>query len=665
MLAKEWFTAAELAALRLPGLAAAEKNVLATAEREDWCRPKWEGRRWRARAASGGGYEYHYSVLPPEPQTALVLRLGQVDPAAERATAKAQRSREEMWAWFEALPEKKRLEAQRRLTALDKVEDLRRVGVPKVVAAMQVASQADVALSGLYRWEAEVRGVERVDWLPHLASRHAGGPAQSSFSPEAWEFLKADWLRPERPNLSDCYRRLQDVAAQKGWTIPSEKTFSRRLDALPEQVRVLAREGAEALKRLFPAQVRDRGVFHALEAVNADGHRWDVFVRWPDGTIGRPVMVAFQDLYSGMVLSWRVERTESTEAVRLAFGDLVERWGIPEHCWFDNGRNFTAKELTGGTPNRFRFKVRDDEVAGILTQLGVAVHFTAPYSGQSKPIERAFRDFATGLAKHPSFAGAYVGNSPMAKPENYGSKAVALDAFMKVVGAGIVAHNERVGRASKVCRGELSFQQAFDASYVEAAERGLIRKASAQQRRLWLLSARTVPVNRKDGTFLIEGNRYWSDRLLPLRGQKVVVRFDPLALHEDQHVYRTDGAYLCMAECQLAVGFNSIAAAREFGRKRRTWIRGARDKANAELSLGIDEAARMLDELDAAEPAPVPETRIVRLVTGANALQPRHELRDEEEADDISGFIRSLEMQSQQRGGSHLSLVAEEEDGEA
>ena len=60
--------------------------------------------------------------------------------------------------------------------------------------------------------------------------------------------------------------------------------------------------------------------------------------------------------------------------------------------------------------------------AGILPLLGVRVHRTLPYSGQSKPIERAFRDFCDAIAKHPLLAGAYTGNSPSSQPANYGSR---------------------------------------------------------------------------------------------------------------------------------------------------------------------------------------------------------------------------------------------------
>jgi len=105
---------------------------------------------------------------------------------------------------------------------------------------------------------------------------------------------------------------------------------------------VLAREGSAAFERTVPAQVRDRSVFRAIEAVNADGHKFDLFIRWPDDTIIRPVMVAVQDLYSGKILSYRVDRVENTHSVRLAFGDMVEAYGIPDHAYLDSGRAFAS-----------------------------------------------------------------------------------------------------------------------------------------------------------------------------------------------------------------------------------------------------------------------------------------------------------------------------------
>ncbi|WP_332460286.1 transposase domain-containing protein [Pseudophaeobacter flagellatus] len=73
---------------------------------------------------------------------------------------------------------------------------------------------------------------------------------------------------------------------------------------------------------------------------------------------------------------------------------------------------------------RFRFKVREEDPLGVLPLLGIQIHWATPAHGQAKPIERAFRDLASDVAKDPCFAGAYVGNRPDAKPENYGKRLV-------------------------------------------------------------------------------------------------------------------------------------------------------------------------------------------------------------------------------------------------
>lgn len=610
---REWLSAGELAALALPDMPDTKRGVNLLAARGTWTRPEWQGDRWRHRTGRGGGLEFHMSLLPRPAQIKLLFDGAQA-PAPVAAT---DLQRTEMWRWFEGLSAKKKAEAARRLEAINAVEALVQAGVGKTVAAQEVARTANVALSGLFRWQQAIYGVERADRLPHLAPKHAGRASEVTVPTEALDALKADYLRPEQPCFTDCHRRLVSLAAANGWTLPSRTTLARFIDALPPEVVVLARQGREALERMYPAQARDHAVFHAMQAVNADGHKWDVFVRWPDGTVGRPVMVAFQDLYSGLILSWRIDRTEHKNAVRLAFGDMVEAYGIPEHCYLDNGRGFAAKWFTGGAPTRFRFKVRDEDPDGTLKLLGVQVHWATPYHGQSKPIERAFRDFAQGAAKHPNFAGAWTGNTPLAKPENYGSTAVPLDVFERTIGACIAEHNARAGRRSRVCQGQ-SFRAVFDASYAQSP----VRRATQEQRRLWLLAAEALRVSRQDGTIEIEGNRYWASSLFELRGQTVVVRFDPDDLHKAVHVYRLDGRYLCQAEVTSAAGFNDVGAARDHAADKRTFMRATRDRLDAERRMSVAQLAKLLPEADA--PDPLPEPRVVRPVfgtTGTAALQ--------------------------------------------
>ena len=606
-----WFSPAELAALNLPGVPATKRGIQARAEGENWMDPEREGQTWRRRAGRGGGYEFAPYVLPMPAQAALAIRLHEKAVDSDAEAFSAERRREDLWRRFDALPDHLKEEARKAHRIVEAVELLARAGTRKPMAFLLFAGLVGGGRSTIYNWYRDIRGLDRCDWLAGLAPHYAGASTRVECPAEAWEILKADYLRLSAPTFEACLRRLTTVAKERGWDLPSGKTLKRRMDNLPPQLLVLCRKGEDALKRLYPAQKRDRSMFHAMEAVNSDGHKFDVFVKWPENgveRIVRPVMVAFQDLYSGMILSWRLDVSENKEIVRLAFGDMVEKWGIPHHCWLDNGRNFASKWLTGGTPNRFRFKVREEEPLGILPQMGVEVHWTTPYSGQSKPIERAWRDFAQDLSKHPRFEGAYTGNTVVDKPENYATKAVPLDEFIPIVAAAIHEHNTRVGRRSDVCGGKRSFEQAFAASYAQAP----IKKATEEQRRLWLMAAEAIHVDRKNGTIMLEGNRFWADFLLPLRGQSVVVRFDPQALQNDLHVYRLDGTYLGAAECQQPAGFADKTAAQSHGRARRAWVRAQKDMRDAEKRMSLPELQQVYDRTNDDAPENIPEARVVR-----------------------------------------------------
>jgi len=604
---------------------------------------------WRKRKARGGGYEYRMDVLPAAAQTRLALRLRRQQKPAEAQTpdiAKADLQAAERHRWFEGLPERRKAQARDRLALLLAVRDLQQGGTSRDIAMMDVAASAGVSLRTLYNWAGLVAGLDRADWLPALAPRFTGRTAEVDCDDAAWEALQALYLRPERPNFSDCYRDLKRLAAEQGWSIPSSRTLERRLAEIPITKRVLRREGLQALKELYPAQRRDRGGLHALQAVNADGHKWDLFCRWPDGSIGRPISVFFQDLYSNMALAWRTARVENTATVLLAFGDMVETFGIPDTITLDNGRNFASKWLSGGSPTRYRFKVQDCDPVGVLTQLGVDIHWTEPYSGQSKPIERMFRDFAQSIAKDIRFAGAWTGNTIDAKPENYASKAVPIDVFEAVLAERVAEHNARAGRRTPVCSGRLSFEAAFRLSYQDA----IIRKARPEHSRLWLLAAEGVTIRQQDGTLHFEGNRYWHESLLEHLGKKVVIRFDADDLHAGLYVYRLDGAFIAEVPCIEDVGFYSKAEGQAANRARRTWMRAQKEASQTRFSLD-DLVALMPTAPEAAEP---PEARIVRPTFGNLAMKPSP-ANDYDQQDEV--------MASFGRGVRALRLVPENECG--
>lgn len=608
-----------------------------------------ETRRWdkgelaRVRSGRGGGMEYHFTLLPELAQAALVMRYGEAAVASAPVVLKrtalvaAPPRGAAAWAWYETLPANLKDKAAERMAALTQIESIsRRLGRGPAIRA--VAIERAVTVATIHNWLELVRGVPKVDWLPALApAARGGGGRKVEIDERFWDAFRADYLRASEPSLTSCYDRTVAIAKRDGWAIPNKRTLWRRVDEIPDAVLMLARRGRDATKAMFPAQERDRSGFHAMEAVNADGHKWDVFVKWPDGKIGRPLTVAFQDLYSNMFVSWRHARSENKDSVRLAYGDMVMNYGIPDHCYLDNGRAFASKWLTGGIPNRYRFKVKEEEPDGIMTVLGTEVHWTTPYHGQAKPIERGFKDFADRIAKHPAFEGAYTGNNIDAKPENYGSRAIPIEQFMAIVDAEIFKHNDQAGRRTKLCGGKFSFREVFNASYANS----LIRKATPEQYRMCMLMAEAVKPRRLDGAIHFLGNRYWNEKLLEHRGRPLTLRFDPENLHDDLAVYAQDGTLICVAELLEAAGFADTAAAREHAAKRNQWQRANREMLEAERAMSLAELVRL--QVKSAEPE-LPEAKIIRPIFHGNLAMKPAPVREADEDEFDTNFARGLRL---------------------
>jgi len=624
--AQEWWTPAELAEAALPGLPASLRRINVLASEAGWRESSGRARR---RAGKGGGWEYHYSLFPSRAQLRLISMdadraAGEPEPEARGRRAFegsagptalcSQSARGADWETFERLPAEAQAVARERLDALRAVEALIDAGRTANFAVNAVAELRGVSARSLWNWRKAVAFAAPADRLPLLAPRHRTALRKVETAPcseAAWDAFKADLLRPARPSLTSAWRRMVRVAGSQGWDWPSEKVIRRRVKAeIPRAVWVLAREGTDKLKRLYPPQERDKSQLGPLGFVNADFHRFDVFVEWEEGRIIRPQMVAFQDIWSGMILAWRMDETPNSLAVSLALGDLVEDWGIPERCLLDNGREFAAKWITGGTPTRFRFKVKESDPAGLLPLLGVEVHWATPYAGQSKPVERAFRDMCDAIAKDPRFDGAWTGNKPEAKPEDYASRAIPREEFLSVVAEGIAEHNARPGRRAAVCAGR-SFAETFAEGYATAP----IRKATPEQRRLWLCGAEGLRGHGETGGLKLEGNRYWSPWMVDLAGKPVVGRFDPADLHAGLHVYAADGRYLGHAECVEPVGFDSLEGAKAHARARNAWKRAQRAELDAHRRVSRTGLKRLLDA-SAEGPAPAPETKVVRPAFG-------------------------------------------------
>ena len=663
---KHWWTAQELADANLPGLPGTKRRINAHAKAHGWDR---DPEVFRRRSGKGGGFEYHWTVLPVRARAALTVA------AKDAPKTPEQPERSSAWEAYEASTDVQKAKAIEKLGVIHDVEQLE-AGMPRREAVRQVAMLHGKSQSTIWSWFKAIQGVAHDDRLAYLVPQHGtAGRARAAIDPEFMHLIKSDWLRMSGPALTACYSRQIRVARQQGIPIASLSRVRRELQrTVHKATEVLARQGPEALKRMYPAQERDKTALHALEAVNGDFHKFDVFVRWPDEPKPvRPQMVAWQDIYSGRILSWRLDLTPNAQCVQLSFGEMVEQWGIPQHVLLDNGREFAAKTLTGGAPTRFRWKVKEDDVPGLMTSLGCEIHWATPYSGQSKPIERTFRDLCEYISKDPRCEGAYTGNSPTAQPENYGNRAVPLEEFLEIVAEGIELHNICADRRSEVAFGR-SFAEVFDESYANAP----IRKATAAQRRMWLLGAEGVTVNSKTGTIKFMGNVFFDPVLHEHLGQKVIARFDTQNLWDGLHIYTMQDRYIGHAACREKVGFFDIEQGRLQNRARAAWLKSEKEALRA---MQLEDAAELGRRLDAVRPDPddkpaPPDAKVVQLVPPskrkraaseeaqaapdaaevaqlAAAFQARRKSKERE--DPRALFARALELEDSQAQGSPLT----------
>lgn len=635
---KEWFTAAQLATFALPGLPSAEGSL------DNFIRRARRANPNLARQVKGKTkpvWEYHIDLLPQSARTRLLV-VHSVPANDDRDTETEKKAA--LWTRFEALSADVKAECEKRLEILTFIDELLAAGAAAdMTSAVLIAVRRyGVSRASIYNWRAQLHHLPRADWLPALAPASTASKQPSACSQEAWEFLTADYLRPERPSFSACYRRMVKVAKKNKWTpVPSERALRRRLDAeVPAEVQTLARDGKEKAKMLYPAQRRTRAHLHAMQVVNMDGHKLDVFVKvpWSEAPV-RMFLLGIQDLYSGKILSWRLSDSENKETVRLVIGDMVEKFGIPEGIVLDNGRAFASHWISGGTANRYRFKVKDEDPRGLLTTLGIEIHWTNPFSGQSKPIERAWRDLAENISKHPFCAGAYTGNTTANKPENYGTRAIPLADFHMHVSEQVAEHNAQAGRRSASCAG-----RSFDETFAASMETAIVSQPTTAQKSLWLLASEIIRTQKGNGEIHYQGNRYWNSALTQHAGKKITIRFDPDDLHGTIKVYDLNNALICDAECIADTGFFDQDAARNHARARRDYLKGLKATAEAKRKLSAKQLGELIYQGEKArteEPKPV-RPKVTRIARGNLAVQ------EEAVADAISqedferGFARAL-----------------------
>jgi hypothetical protein len=474
-----------------------------------------------------------------------------------------------------------------------------------------------------------IRNVPEADWLPALVKDYK--PRQKDDIPqEILSYFYADYGRMEQPQAQAVWERTVRAAAKNGWgDVPSVYTLKRRWDALPADVRILWREGEDALQNAYPHAERDRDGMKPLDMISLDGREWDLFVRLPgeageEGKVVRVCVVMVQDVASNMMLSYHIGETESADAYRRALCQSFVTYGIAKVAQFDNTRAAANKTITAGAKKRNRFKIKETDIPGILPRVGCEPIFTKPYNGRSKTVERCFAEVKERSEKDPRCAGAYTGPNPNAKPENYGETAVDLAVFEQVLAEAVEHYNTRTDRKSKVAY-KISHRQAFEAGL----ETTQVRQLAEMQRRYFFFKAERRTVS-PSGTVSIGKrplvNRFYHADLLEFAGREIVFYYDPDAMRAPAWAETLDGRRIADdIRCLEARGFASTTEAREHAHEQKKFKKAAKAKADAIQRMSQIEMRAALAPLPISTP---PSPSIVQPVFGKRPTSARQDNSD-------------------------------------
>nr|WP_283769639.1 DNA-binding domain-containing protein [Escherichia coli] len=249
----DWFSAKKLEGLI--GLPKSSSAISRKARLEQWVFRQIHGVR-------GVAYEFHISSLPKETQAALLLRQGEIETSQgrfeiARPTLEAHDyDREALWSKWDNASDSQRRLAEKWLPAIQTADEMLNQGISTKTAFATVAGHYQVSASTLRDKYYQVQKFAKPDWAAALVDGRGASRRnvhKSEFDEDAWQFLIADYLRPEKPAFRKCYERLELAAREHGWNIPSRATAFRRIQQLDEAMVVACREGEHALMHLIPA----------------------------------------------------------------------------------------------------------------------------------------------------------------------------------------------------------------------------------------------------------------------------------------------------------------------------------------------------------------------------------------------------------------------------
>ncbi len=531
----EWFTAAEIAELRLPAVPRSKSAVIRAAKRLRW--------RLRQRKGRGGGNEYHVSALPDAAKAALLRRNSAPVAAAKRPDSTTH------------LKDIQRRVLEARAVILAEVDTLVMMGtsqgkaVEMVVAMAQAGAlrsevQAMVRVANARAGQCRSLGRATVyNWLKARAEGSVAAlapllPPEQGIPPWAGPLMDL-YGQPQKPALTDTLLALAS-RLPPDVPVPTYEQARRFISKLSAISRNQGRMGSRSLKAMRAYTQRSVTGLWPTAIYCADGHTFKAEVAHPmHGRPFRPEITTVIDVYTRKITGWSVNLAENTWSVADAARHAFESHGLCDIWYYDNGP---------GANNR----IWDEAMIGLIARLGISKHNSLPYSSQARGvIERINSSVWHRAAKMlPTYVGPdmdeqarqrvfkltrrdikAVGTSPLLLP---------WADFMALCAAAVDRHNAEPHSTLKKILDPVTTKKRHQSpgeAWAEAEAQGW------QTDRLDADEARDLfrpHVKRKARRALVSlwGNDYFHPALEEFHGEEVIVAYD---IHDGERVWVRDG----------------------------------------------------------------------------------------------------------------------------
>ena len=375
-----------------------------------------------------------------------------------------------------------------------------------------------------------------------------------------------------------------------------------------QQLAIFENDHKRWVDESMPRIWRGRDGRQPMEIVIGDVHPVDVLLPRVDGSTYTAKFIGWLDwgtnrVHGSLVFPPKGEGVRQEHVIEAFIAMVTDpRWGMPEHLYLDNGREYNWSELIDDAMQLCKVRHLDDnaELAASVRARKSNIIKARPYNAAAKAIEGTFAALESGVFS--TFPGWIGGNRMRKKTANVGRAPLPYphgeEAFRRRTATGVDWHNRQPQDGFLA---GLSPNDAFEAAVGAGWKRTDIDPDV-------LRAVFSRPVTRLvwQGGITVVRTRYTAEKLLSVSGRTKVLVDIPMTGPTDRLAVRdARGKFICMAEADTKPDALDPKGGRESTRRRRVAETAMKTLRRETPHVDLEEL--VAKEVSQKEPPPIPE----------------------------------------------------------